>query len=105
MNDCRSAVYVRQLAQKQQKGHKELSAEKEHTKFPMETKLPSSDSGMVQKCEEEGLNKVISKKDRLELSSLVNSIKMKSKQIQQSSDGKTKKGGKSEFKGREKRRH
>ncbi|CAI8617758.1 unnamed protein product [Vicia faba] len=37
----RSAVYVRQLAQKQQKGHMELPAEKEHTKLPKETKLPS----------------------------------------------------------------
>ncbi|KAL5054710.1 hypothetical protein RYX36_035392 [Vicia faba] len=93
----RSAVYVRQLAQKQQKGHMELPAEKEHTKLPKETKLPSGESGMTQKGEEEGL-------DDLELSSMVKSIKMKSKQIQQSSDGRKKKDEKSQFKGREKRR-
>ncbi|CAK8578183.1 unnamed protein product [Lathyrus sativus] len=101
----RSAVYARQLAQKQQKGHMELPPEREHPKFPKETKLSSGDSGMVQKVEEEGLDDLKSKKDKLELSSLVKSIKMKSKQVQLSSNGKTKKDGKSQFKGREKRKH
>ncbi|CAL5213819.1 unnamed protein product [Lathyrus oleraceus] len=100
----RSAVYARQLAQKQQKGHMELPEEKEHTKFPKETKL-SGDSGMMQKVGEEGLDDLKSNKDKLELSSMVKSIKMKSKQIQLSTNSKTKKDGKSQFKGREKRRH
>ncbi|XP_045826879.1 pre-rRNA-processing protein esf1 [Trifolium pratense] len=101
----RSAVYARQLAQKQQKGRVELSTEKEQVKFPSRTQLSSDGSGVVQKGEEEGLDDLKSKKDKFELSSMVKSIKMKSKQIQLSSDGKTKKDGKSQFRGKEKRRH
>jgi len=95
-------VYARQLAQKQQKGREELSVEREHVKFPKETQLSSDGSGMKQKGGEEGSDELKSKQDKLELSSLVKSIKMKSKQIQLSSDGNTKKVGKSQFK---KRKH
>ncbi|KAK2437660.1 pre-rRNA-processing protein ESF1 [Trifolium repens] len=101
----RSAVYARQLAQKQQKGRVEVSAEQEQKKFSKRTQSSSDGSGVMQKGEEEGLDDLKSKKDKFELSSLVKSIKMKSKQIQLSSDGKTRKDGKSQFKGKEKRRH
>lgn len=104
VNECRSASYARQLVQKQVKGHKELSPEREPTKLPKGTQLSSDGSGMMQKGEEEGLDALKSKKDKNELSSLVKSIKMKSKQVQLSSDGKTGKHGKSQFKGMGKRR-
>lgn len=83
----------------------ELSAERENTKLPKGTQLSADDSGMMQKGEEEGLDLLKSKKDKYELSSLVKSIKMKSKQIQLPSDGKTRKDGKSQFKGMGKKRH
>lgn len=98
----RSAVYARQLAQKQQKGREELSVEREHVKFPKETQLSSDGSGAKLKGGEEVSDDLKSKQDKLELSSLVKSIKMKSKQIQLSSDVNTKKAGKSQFK---KRKH
>jgi hypothetical protein len=98
-------VYARQLAQKQQKGRVELSTEKEQINFPNRTQSSSDGSGVVHKGEEEGLDDLKSKKDKFELSSLVKSIKMKSKQIQLSSADKTRKDGKSQFKGKEKRRH
>lgn len=106
MNDCRSAAYARQMAQKQKKGHMELSAEKECTEFPKGKQLSSDGSGNLAKGEEEGLDALKSKKDKHELSSLVKSIKMKSKQVQLlSSNDNIRKDGKSQFKGREKRRH
>jgi hypothetical protein len=98
-------VYARQLAQKQQKGRVEVSAEQEQKKFSKRTQSSSDGSGVMQKGEEEGLDDLKSKKDKFELSSLVKSIKMKSKQIQLSSADKTRKDGKSQFKGKEKRRH
>ncbi|GAU47386.1 hypothetical protein TSUD_83190 [Trifolium subterraneum] len=103
----RSAVYARQLAQKQQKGRVELSTEKEQVKVSNRTQASSDGSGVMQKGGEEVLDDLDlkSKKDKFELSSMVKSIKMKSKQIQLSSDGKTRKDGKSQFKGKEKRRH
>lgn len=91
--------------QKQAKGHKESSPEREPTKLPKGTQLSSDGSGMMQKGEEEGSDALKSKKDKIELSSLVKSIKRKSKQVQLSSDGKTRKDGKSPFKGMGKRRH
>lgn len=102
----RSAAYARQMAQKQKKGHMELSAEKECTEFPKGKQLSSDGSGNLAKGEEEGLDALKSKKDKHELSSLVKSIKMKSKQVQLlSSNDNIRKDGKSQFKGREKRRH
>lgn len=82
----------------------EPPAEREPTKLPKGTQLPSDDSGMMQKGEE-GLDVSKSKKDEYELSSLVKSIKMKSKQVHLSSDGKTRKDGKSHRKAMEKKRH
>ncbi|OIV93563.1 hypothetical protein TanjilG_04795 [Lupinus angustifolius] len=99
----RSAVYARQIAQKQQMGHSEIPIEKEHVKPSRGMQLSSNDSDMVNKGEEGDALK--SKKDKHELSYLVKSIKMKSKQAQLSSDGKTRKDGKSQFKGMGKKRH
>ncbi|CAL0313252.1 unnamed protein product [Lupinus luteus] len=99
----RSAVYARQLAQKKQMGHSEIPIEAERAKPARGTQLSSNDSDKMDKGEEEDALK--SKKDKHELSYLVKSIKMKSKQVQLSSDGKTRKDGKSQFKGAGKKRH
>jgi len=101
---CRSAAYLRQQAQKQQKGNMDLLAETEHMNHKR-TQLSSDDSGMKKKGEEEGLDALKSKKDTYELSCLVKSIKMKSKQVQLPSDGKKRKDGKSQIKGKGKKRH
>ncbi|KAK7262991.1 hypothetical protein RJT34_30575 [Clitoria ternatea] len=85
----RSATYARQLAQKQQKDNMDLSAEGEHMKLERK-RLSSDDSGMM-KGQDEGLDPLKSRKDTYELSSLVKSIKMKSKQVQLPFDGKTRK--------------
>ena len=77
--------------------------EREPTKLKG-TQLSSEDSGRM-KDEEEGLDALKSKKDKYELSSLVKSIKMKSKQVQLPSDNKTRKDGKSYIKGMKKKRH
>ncbi|KAL4342663.1 hypothetical protein S245_035635 [Arachis hypogaea] len=90
----RSAAYVRQLAQKQQKGSSEIPVERENVKPPRGAQLSSEDSGMAKKGEEEGSDVLRTKKDKHELSSLVKSIKMKSKQVKLPSDGKTRKDGK-----------
>lgn len=100
----RSAVYARQLAKKQQKDNADSSAEREHTKLKGK-QLSSDDSGMMKMGEEEGSDALKSKKDAYELSSLVKSIKMKSKQIQLPSDVMTRKDGKSQIKGMKKKRH
>ena len=100
---CRSATYARQLAQKQQKDNADPPVEREPTKLKG-TQLSSEDSGRM-KDEEEGLDALKSKKDKYELSSLVKSIKMKSKQVQLPSDNKTRKDGKSYIKGMKKKRH
>ncbi|KAK7360255.1 hypothetical protein VNO77_02238 [Canavalia gladiata] len=100
----RSAAYLRQLAQKQPKSNMDLSAEREHLSVKG-TSLASDDSGMMKKVEEEGLEALKLKKDTYELSSLVKSIKMKSKQVQLPSDSKRRKDGKSQIKGMEKKRH
>ena len=67
--------------------------------------LSSDDSGMIKKGEEERLHALKSNKGKYELSSLVKSIKMKSKQVQLPSDDKTRKDGKSHIKGMKKKRH
>ncbi|KAK7376148.1 hypothetical protein VNO78_35002 [Psophocarpus tetragonolobus] len=100
----RSATYARQLAQKQQKDSADPPAEMEPTKLKG-TQLSSDDTGMVEKGEEEGLYALKSKKDKYELSSLVKSIKMKAKQVQLPSDGKTRKDGESHVKGMKRKRH
>ncbi|RDX78917.1 esf1, partial [Mucuna pruriens] len=99
----RSATYARQLAQKQQKDNADSPVEREPTKLKG-MQLSSDDSGM-KKGEEEGLDALKSKKDTYELSSLVKSIKMKSKQVQLPSNVKTIKDGKSQIKGMKKKRH
>ncbi|KAL2333837.1 hypothetical protein Fmac_015050 [Flemingia macrophylla] len=100
----RSAVYLRQLAQKQQKHNADSSAEREHTEL-RGMQLVSDDSVIMKKGEEEELDALKSNKDAYELSSLVKSIKMKSKQVQLASDGMTTKDGKSQVKGMNKKRH
>ncbi|XP_027345677.1 ESF1 homolog [Abrus precatorius] len=99
----RSAAHARQLAQKQQKGNKDLGAEKDDVKHEY-MQLSSDDIGM-KKVEEEGLDALKLKKDKHDLSSLVKSIKMKSKQVQLPSDGNRRKDGKSQIKGMKKKRH
>jgi len=101
---CRSATYARQLAQKQQKDNVDPPAEREPTKVKG-MQLSFDDSGMMKKGEEERLDALKSTKDKYELSSLVKSIKMKSKQVQLPSDDKTMKDGKSHIKGMKKKRH
>ncbi|KAF7828993.1 Pre-rRNA-processing protein esf1 [Senna tora] len=66
----RSAAYARQRAHKQQKGDTNPMAEEEYVKLPKGVQSPSN--------------------EKYELSSLVKSIKMKSKQVQVPSDDKTK---------------
>ena len=75
---CRSVAYARQVAQRQQ--NKQELVEKEHLELPTTSHLPSDEPP---------------KKEKHELSSLVKSIKMKSKPFQLPSDGKmSKKSGK-----------
>ncbi|XP_059645300.1 pre-rRNA-processing protein esf1 [Cornus florida] len=82
----RSAVYVRQLAQKQQKGGQEELEGKEPTKL-RQALLPPDDLE-ADKNEHLRSDGLPSKKEKHELSSLVRSIKMKSKQVQLASNAK-----------------
>ncbi|CAJ1942231.1 unnamed protein product [Sphenostylis stenocarpa] len=99
----RSATYARQLAQKQLKDSADPPMEREPLKLKG-MQLSSDDSGMMKKGEEKVLDASKSKKDKYEISSLVKSLKMKSKQVQLPSESKTRKDGKSHIKG-VKRRH
>lgn len=74
--NSRSAAYARQLAQKQQKSERENIGKKEQSKPDI------SDEAKIVKdaSEPDGL---ASKNEKYELSSLVKSIKMKSKQVSQ----------------------
>ncbi|GAV75883.1 NUC153 domain-containing protein [Cephalotus follicularis] len=76
----RSAAYARQLAQKRQKGDQE-DVEREHLKSPANAQY-SSDDPETNKSEHAKSDVFSSKKEKHELSSLVRSIKMKSKQVQ-----------------------
>lgn len=98
----RSAVYARQRAQKQRKAETDFLAEGEHAKPPKGVQLSSNDG--VTKGEEGGLDALQRKKEKYELSSLVKSIKMKSKQVKLASDDKTKIDGKLQSKGTKKRK-
>ncbi|RHN61474.1 hypothetical protein MtrunA17_Chr4g0037061 [Medicago truncatula] len=92
-----SASYARQQLARKQKGQMELSV-------PKVMQMPSENAGngMMEKDEKEGLLVFKStKKDEDELSFLVKSVKMKSKHILNS---KTRKDGKSQFDGVEKKR-
>lgn len=64
--------------------------------------LLSSDDACMRKGEEGTSNVLQSKKEKCELSSLVKSVTMKSKQVRLPPDGNTKKGGKMQFRGVEK---
>lgn len=99
MGVCRSAAYARQLTQKQQMGHLEA----EHVKPSRGMQLSSDDSGMMSKGVA-GVDVLKSKKDQHDLSNLIKSIKMKSKQVQLPSDDKKRKDGKAQVKGMEKKR-
>lgn len=89
----RSAAYVRQQLAHKQKGQMELSVPKV---------MQMSFDGMMQKDKKEGLVVKSKKKDKDELSFLVKSVKMKSKQIQ--SRWSDKERWKSKFEGVEKKR-
>ncbi|XP_022132581.1 pre-rRNA-processing protein esf1 [Momordica charantia] len=77
----RSAAYVRQLALKQQKGDEDQLMKGQHRKSPMKQPEASRED---EANNGEGAS---SKKEKYELSSLVKSIKMKSKQLQLQSGG------------------
>lgn len=66
-------------------------------------KFSSNDTG-VKKAEEEGLDSLQSKKEKHELSSLIKSVKMKSKQLQLPSYDETKRDGKLQSGGMKKRK-
>lgn len=93
MDVIRSAAYVRQQLAHKQKGQMELSVPKV---------MQMSFDGMMQKDKKEGLVVKSKKKDKDELSFLVKSVKMKSKQIQ--SRWSDKERWKSKFEGVEKKR-
>ncbi|XP_054824273.1 pre-rRNA-processing protein esf1 isoform X2 [Prosopis cineraria] len=100
----RSAVYARQRAHKLQKGDIDFSAEEKHVKLSRGIQLSSNDAG-VKKGDEEGSD-VLQSKEKHELSSLVKSVKMKSKQVQLPSLVQSAKGdGNLQFGGVKKRNH
>lgn len=66
-------------------------------------KFSSNDTG-AKKAEEEGLDILQSKKEKHELSSLIKSVKMKSKQLQLPSYDETKRDGKLQSGGMKKRK-
>ncbi|XP_048229987.1 pre-rRNA-processing protein ESF1 isoform X2 [Ricinus communis] len=92
----RSAAYARQMAQRQHKGDRQELAEGEHKKQPAKSQL-LSDEPDANKNEHLTSDAASSKKEKHELSALVRSIKMKSKQVQLPSNGKTKKDEKIQF--------
>ncbi|KAL9269154.1 Pre-rRNA-processing protein esf1-like protein [Drosera capensis] len=79
----RSAAYARQLAQQQQKGREDLTEEESR-------RLPDPTPNAAQNGDEGSKSDRSSSKDKHELSSLIKSIKMKSKQIIAPSSGKKK---------------
>ncbi|XP_015889719.3 pre-rRNA-processing protein ESF1 [Ziziphus jujuba] len=81
----RSAAYARQLAMKQQMGEREPT-DREHIKVPAKVQ--------AEKDEQVKSDDLPLKKEKYELSSLVKSVKMKSKQVKLLSDGNTIKKGK-----------
>ncbi|XP_028774571.1 pre-rRNA-processing protein ESF1 [Neltuma alba] len=100
----RSAAYARQRAHKLQKGDIDILAEEEQLKLCKGIEFSSNDAG-VKKGEEEGSDVLEPKKEKHDLSSLVKSIKMKSKQVQLPSYDKTKRDGKLQSGGMKKRKH
>ncbi|CAK7355655.1 unnamed protein product [Dovyalis caffra] len=94
----RSAVYARQLAQKQLKRSEQQLVEGENKKQPEKAQLLSDDPAMDNdECMiSDGLPE---KKEKHELLSLVKSIKMKSKQVRSSSNSKQLKDKKFQPKG------
>ncbi|XP_052196010.1 pre-rRNA-processing protein esf1 [Diospyros lotus] len=76
----RSVAYARQLAQKQRKGDQELSGKKQEKILPREQAQLHSDDPVTDKNELRP-DKSSLKKEKHELSSMVKSVKMKSKQV------------------------
>ncbi|KAK4262036.1 hypothetical protein QN277_027649 [Acacia crassicarpa] len=100
----RSAAYARQRAHKLQKGDIDILAEEEQVKLCKGIEFSSNDTG-VKKAAEEGSDILQSKKEKHELSSLIKSVKMKSKQVQLPLYDKTKRDGKLQSGGMKKRKH
>ncbi|KAI9109598.1 hypothetical protein K1719_019228 [Acacia pycnantha] len=100
----RSAAYARQRAHKLQKGDIDILAEEEQVKLSKGLEFSSNDTG-VKKAEEEGSDILQSKKEKHELSSLIKSVKMKSKQVRLPLYDKTKRDGKLQSGGMKKRKH
>ncbi|KAJ9172625.1 hypothetical protein P3X46_015840 [Hevea brasiliensis] len=86
----RSAAYARQMARRQQKGDQLELGEGEHKKQPTKSQL-LSDEPVANKNEQRSADVLPSKKEKHEISSLVKSLKMKSKQLQLPSNGNTRK--------------
>ncbi|KAL6960442.1 hypothetical protein U1Q18_038207 [Sarracenia purpurea var. burkii] len=84
----RSAAYARQLVEKQRKGKRAVLKSKDQVKLPEPAQLPSDDP-KTRKNGDLQSDELKSKKDKYELSSLIKSIKMKSKQLQIPSNSKT----------------
>lgn len=85
----RSATYARQLARlRQQKGDGNKSSGKGATKLQTQAQ-PSSDDPQANQDEPLTSDMLSSKREKLKLSSLVRSIKTKSKQVKLPSNGKT----------------
>lgn len=82
----RSAAYARQVAQKQQKGDREELGRNEHSNLHGQAHM--SDGAETGKDDQILPDGMATKKDKHELSSLVKSIRMKSKQLQVSSNDK-----------------
>lgn len=99
----RSAAYARQKAHKLHKGESDPLAEGEP--LPKTVQSSSSNDVGIMKGEEGGLDASQLKKEKYELSSLVKSVKMKSKQVQLPSDDKKKRGGKLQSREMKKRKH
>lgn len=82
----RSAAYARQVARKQQKDDREEMGRNEHPNLHGQAHMSDgAETGKDNQILPDGL---ATKKDKHELSSLVKSIKMKSKQLQVSSNDK-----------------
>ncbi|KAL5752419.1 hypothetical protein ACOSP7_022605 [Xanthoceras sorbifolium] len=78
----RSAAYARQVAQKKQKGERqELVGSLSTTELPAADQLPPDDQNSKTNTKSDGVSP--SNRDKHELSSLVRSLKTKTKQVQQ----------------------
>ncbi|XP_021907988.1 pre-rRNA-processing protein esf1 isoform X2 [Carica papaya] len=76
----RSAAYARQVAQKQQKSDRQELVGSEPKKLPKKAQLPSEEAERSE--DKHTKTEALPSKEKIELSSLVKSLKMKTKQVQ-----------------------